>query len=146
MKFSALVLGIETGEQLLWCFAIGFMVACVYAFCVKCFTGRLVRALVREEAQDEASALTLAQISCSGFLYRFALRGGSTLSRSVVVADPKEAEKRYYILPEEKDKLLSKYGADAGSLLSLVLTLLAAFIAAVIGSALLPVVTEWLGL
>lgn len=146
MKFSAIVFGIDTLSQLLWCFAIGFMVACVYAFCVKCFTGRLVRALVREEAQDEASALTLAQISCGGFLYRFALRGGSTLSRSIAVADPKEAEKRYYILPEEKEKLLSKYGADAGSLASLLLTLLVALIATAIGALLMPFVSEWIGL
>lgn len=146
MKFSAIVFGIDTLSQLLWCFAIGFMVACVYAFFVKCFIGRLVRALVREEAQDEASALTLAQLSCRGFMYRFALRGGSTLSRSIAVADPKEIEKRYYILPEEKDKLLSKYGADAGSLVSLLLTLLAALIAAAIGSLLMPVVSEWIGL
>lgn len=146
MKFSAIVFGIDTLSQLLWCFAIGFMVACVYAFFVKCVIGKLVRTLAREEAQDKASALSLARISCRGFIYRFALRSGSTLSRSIAVADPDEAEKRYYILPEEKDKLLSKYGANAGSLVSLLLTLFVALIATVIGSLLMPFISEWIGL
>lgn len=137
------ILGIQSAQHLLWCFAIGFMVACVYAFYVKCVTGKLIRALVREDACDSASALTLAELGCTGAAYRFALRKGASLSEAVLVANPDQGEKRYYIKPEEREKLLSKYGANARGLLSLVLTLLAALIAACIGAMLLPVITGY---
>lgn len=139
------ILGIKSGEHLLWCFAIGFMVACVYAFCVKCVTGKLIRALVREDACNEASALTLAQLGCKGAFYRFALRKGTSLSEAVVTADENDAEKRYYLKPDEKEKMLLKYGAGTNGMFSLLLTLLAAMVAAIIGAMLLPVISGYFG-
>lgn len=137
------ILGIQSAQHLLWCFAAGFMVACVYAFYVKCVTGKLVRTLAREDACDEGSALTLKEIGCSSGVYRFALRKGTSLSESIVAANPDEAEKRYYIKPEAKEKLLSKYGANSRGLLSLILTLLAALVAACVGAMMLPFVTDY---
>ncbi len=137
------ILGIESGVHLLWCFAAGFMVACIYAFYTKCVTGKLIRGLVREDACDAASALTLNQLGCKGALYRFALRKGASLSDSVIAVEDGENEKRFYLKPEEKEKMLMKYGAGSISFLSLILTLLAALVAACIGAILLPTITQY---
>ncbi len=140
------ILGISSGTQLWWCFAIGFMTACVWAFFAKFFAGRLVCALVREDACDEASAKTLAQLGCSGPAYRFALRRGTALAEAVPEASGDGLEKRYYLKPEAKEKMLMKYGKENRGFLSLILTLLAALIAASIVAMLLPFVTDRLGL
>lgn len=133
------ILGIKNGEHLLWCFAAGLFAACIYGFYAKCVVGKLIRGLAREDAADEGSAVTLKQIGCGIFIFKLALRKGSSLSESVIAT---EDGKRYYLLPESKDKMLSKYGANSGSLLSLVLTLLIAAVVAIICAALLPWVTD----
>lgn len=133
------LLGIKNGEHLLWCFAAGLLAACVYGFYAKCVIGKLIRGLAREDAVDEESALELKKIGCGSFIFKLALRKGSSLSESVIAT---ENGKRYYLLPESKDKMLSKYGANSGSLLSLVLTLLVALVVAIICAALLPWITD----
>lgn len=122
------------------------MAACVWAFCVKFVAGRLIGALVREDACDGKSALTLSQLGCKGFLYRFALRKGTTLSEAVPFVSEDDAEKRYYLKPEAKEKMLQKYGEGTKGLMSLVLTLLAALIAAAVIAALIPTAVKYLGL
>jgi len=128
-------LGIQSGTHLLWCFAAGLMVACIYGFYVKCVTGKLIRGLVREDACDETSAVTLKSIGCGASLYRFVLRGGTSLAAAVIAVD---GGARYYLDPEQKEKMLAKYGAGSYSLFSLVLTLLAALLVTVLCAALLP--------
>lgn len=115
------------------------MIACVYGFYVKCVIGKLIRGLAREDASDEHSAVTLRSLGCGSFLFKFALRKGTTLSEAVVATEDGE---RYYLLPETKEKMLAKYGANSASLMSLVLTLLAAVIAAILCAALLPWATD----
>ena len=133
------LLGINSSEHLLWCFAAGLMIACLYGFYVKCVIGKLVRGLAREDAFDEYSAVELSSVGCGGALFKFALRKGTSLSEAIV---PAEDGKRYYIQPDLKEKTLAKYGANGGSLISLLLTLVAAFIAAVLCAALLPWATD----
>lgn len=129
------ILGIKSGEHLLWCFAAGLMIACMYGFYVKCIIGKLVRGLAAEDATDEATAITLKSIGCGSFLFKFALRKGTSLSEAVIAVDEGE---RYYLNPELKEKVLAKYGAGSGSLISLVVTLVGAVIAAMLCAALLP--------
>ncbi|MBQ3081450.1 MAG: hypothetical protein IJC49_03255 [Clostridia bacterium] len=133
------LLGIASGEHLLWCFAAGLMIACVYGFYAKCVIGKLIRGLAREDACDEHSAVTLNSLGCGGPLFGFALRKGTALSESVIATEDGE---RYYLLPEAKEKMLAKYGANSSTLISLVVTLLAAVIAAILCAALLPWATD----
>jgi len=132
------LLGIKNGEHLLWCFAAGLIAACVYGFFAKCVIGKLIRGLAREDASDEQSAIFLKSIGCGGFIFKLVLSKGSTLSDSVIATE----DGRYYLLPENKDKMLSKYGANSGSLISLVLTLLVALVVAILCAALLPWITD----
>lgn len=133
------LLGIGSSVHLMWCFAAGLLIACIYGFYVRCVIGKLVRGLAREDAFDEHSAIELSSIGCGGALFTFALRKGTALSEAVV---PTEDGKRYYIQPEMKEKTLAKYGAKGGSLISLLVTIVAAFIAAVLCAALLPWATK----
>ncbi len=133
------ILGIKSGEHLLWCFAAGLIIACAYGFYVKCVIGKLVRGLAAEDAVDDVSAVTLKSIGCGSFLFKLALRKGTSLSEAVLASEDGE---RYYLAPELKEKTLAKYGANSSSLISLVVALLGAAIAAVLCAALLPWAVE----
>ena len=139
------ILGIKSDVYLLWCFAIGFMAACIFVYISKTVGGKLVRALVKEDACDEESAMTLKQLGCKGIFYRMALHKGSVLTRSVGTVDSQDAERRYYLKPEEKEKMLLKYGKNKNSLPLLLLSLLVSLAAAFLLAALLPMAKGFFG-
>ena len=132
-------IGIESGEHLLWCFAVGAVFAGIYAFYAKFVLGKLVRALIERDAREEDSAKTLEELGCTGFYFRFALRKGSLFSKSLARADGR----RWFIPSENAEKLQSKYKADRSSLFSLLLALLLILTAALILAALLPALVKF---
>lgn len=132
------VIGLDSVETLIWCFAGGVVAACVYAFYAKGVIGKLIRALIAKNAFDEASAVTAEAAGCKSFIYRFALRKGSIQNGAVTAT----ADGRYYVTSDAKDKLLSKYGSGSDSLLQLVLVLVLVIVAVVLIAALYPMVAE----
>ena len=75
-------------NQLILCFALGAIIASIAAYYHKNYIGRLVRYLLRENANDPQSAKTLTDIGMqNNRLYRFSLRKKSTLRRIITVMD-----------------------------------------------------------
>ena len=75
-------------NQLILCFALGAILASIVAYYHKNYIGRLVRYLLRENANDPQSAKTLTDIGMqNNRLYRFSLRKKSTLRRIITVMD-----------------------------------------------------------
>ena len=75
-------------NQLILCFALGAIIASIAAYYHKNYIGRLVRYLLRENANDPQSAKTLTDIGMqNNRLYRFSLRKKSTLRRIITVID-----------------------------------------------------------
>lgn len=88
--FQSLFQTIRLGSvnQLILCFALGAIIASIVAYYHKNYIGRLVRYLLRENANDPQSAKTLTDIGMqNNRLYRFSLRKKSTLRRIITVMD-----------------------------------------------------------
>ena len=129
------VIGILSSKHFLWCIFCGIIIACVYAYYVRGVLGRLVRALIQNEAFDEETALTPAELGLSGFAYKFALRKKSNFREHIKVVGK---EKRCYVEPEKVEKLSKKYGENDMGITSLLLTLCAFLLVGCIIAAVLP--------
>ncbi len=127
------VLGIISSEHFMWCIAIGIGVACVYGYYIRGVLGRLVRRLLEAEAFNQESAVSPADVDCTGLLYKFALRKKSHFREHVQIADGK-----CYVKAEDAEKLAAKYGNTEGSVLSLLVTLCVFLIVACIVAAFMP--------
>jgi len=135
------MLGISSPVHLMWCFAIGALIACVYAFYVKYVTGRLINALIEQSAFSEASAKTLAELGLQAFPYKFALRKSSYLSKAVISSD---TERNRFFVPEKNaEKLLIKYKSDRSTVFALLVTLFLIIFVAVILSWVLPPIIDY---
>lgn len=122
------LLGISSGQTFVWCAAGGVIAACVGTFYSKAIVGKIVRGLIREEAFDEETAKSLADIGCKGPLYRFHLRKGTAQNGAILQA----AEGRYYLDKGRVEKLAAKYGVEEPSLGGLLAALGAASLAGVL--------------
>lgn len=125
-------------ELLIWCFAGGIVVACLYAFYAKAIVGKLIRALVKGGAIGEEKAVALDAVGCGGFIYRFIMRGG-TLQNGAVLST---GDEKCYIKPGCEEKLLSKFGRDDASILSLAIVLTMTIVAVLLIAALYPTIAD----
>ncbi len=73
---------------IIWGICVGIALGVVYALVCRTASGRLVRALVRSGASDDASAKTLAELGLSkNLLARSLLKEGSSMRRSVMMTE-----------------------------------------------------------
>ncbi len=129
------VIGILSSKHFLWCICGGIILACVYAYYVREVLGKLVRALIENEAFDEETALTPAEMGLNGTIYRFALRKRSHFRDHVKTVGK---ENRCYIDNDSVEKLSKKYGESDTGVTSLLLTLCAFLLVGCIIAAFLP--------
>lgn len=132
------VIGMESAEMLMWCFAGGVIIACIYAFYAKGIIGKLIRALIKANAFDEASAVLPESVGCKSFIYRYIMRGGSIQNGAVVCIEGGKC----YINSNCKEKMLSKFGKSEASVIQLAIVLVLVIVAVVLIAALYPVISE----
>lgn len=123
MSFIIENLQIITG--IVFCLIAGILIAFFWNFLTRLLFGRLVAGLMEKGAESEESAVTLEELGIKNVgLIRFALSRKSTLSKLVGVKLPDgEGERKYFLPSEKRDKAKSIYGAQQGTLLSLVIAL-----------------------
>lgn len=132
------ILGIDSVKTLIWCFAVGIAVAAAYTYYVKGIVGKLVRALVREEAYDGESAKSLEALGCGGFIYRFILRKGQADNGYVLCTE----DRRVYLLKDKADRLLAKHGSNEVSATSYILVFVILIVVMALVTALYPYVAD----
>lgn len=150
----------ETLAVIVWVVFFGVLFGSFYAYYQRRLLGDILRALISHEAQDEASAKTLAQIGYGSKLKHsfasFALRKNSGLRKHVfAVYEEKEAEKKHpdqlfvkpeaaeqeqkYYVPEEKRIVAEvRYDGKGTDLKTLVISVAALLAAAIIIVSFLP--------
>ncbi len=124
---SVFIDNIDSIILIIYCIVIGIIIAFVYSLITKSIYGRLVDALVKASAENEASARSLGELGVKNNpLISLALKRKTVLS-SLISCDDETADiekKRFYILPEHKLKLQSIYGREKLSLKSIVITVI----------------------
>ena len=103
----------------LWAFMIGVSVAALYVFFVRKKLGGFVRKLLQNNAFTPESALSMEELGEKpSFFLRRTLRIGSVFSRTVLCEND-----RYYIPEECVQKAESKYKANTGGVVILLVAI-----------------------
>ena len=156
LPFLASIFAIEAGEYVHFTFdagaratvrnviigfAIGILIAALYAFYQKNVPGAIVRALLREECLSQESAKTLTELKLDkNPLYAFELQHNTFLKRLIVTTENGEetGELRYFIPEELKYKAEFRYEKKGSGIVSLVLTLVAVVVVSVLLIRIIP--------
>lgn len=122
-KISFTAENAKTATVLIYMLGLGIILASLCAFYQQRVPGRVVRALLRASALDEASAKTAEEIGVRrGSLAMFELRHGTVLRRMVQVTN--EETPRYYIPEALKYRAEIRFDKKGNELPGLLITVL----------------------
>lgn len=128
-------------DLIIWSLFVGVVLASIGIYYSKHVLGSLVNKLLDEKALSPESARTLEEI---GFgkrpLIRFSLRKKSTFRKTVFSED----EKHYYIPLEKAEHAAFRYDRKGNTLFGIVMTVLIFAVVALLTSAFLPPILEWM--
>lgn len=144
-------------EMVIWCMFIGLMIAAVAMFYQKKVIGAFVRALLKAEASDLASAKSLMELGFArSYPVRSALRGGGALRKLVWESNDNYVENengvkisarqtpmdvntaRFYICEENRIRAELRYSEKGTDIFMLIITALVFVMVAYLAVAFLP--------
>lgn len=144
-------------EMVIWCIYIGLMIAVIFMFYQRQVIGAFVRALLKADAADAASAKTLNDLGFSkNYPVRNALRKGGVLRKLVWESEDNYIENengvlisarqkpmdvntaRFYINDDNRIRAELRYSAKGSDIFMLIITALVALMLAYLAVTFLP--------
>ena len=133
-----------TARNVILAFAVGILLAALYAFYQKNVPGSIVRAILRAEAFDESSAKTAAELGLGKNVFLlFELKHNATLKKLVTrvsreAAEGETAEEAYYIPEELKYRAEVRYEKEGNGPMALIVTAVLTVVLAILLIRLMP--------